>query len=482
MGCSQRSSGDGPMITGLKPYSTAKPSGAEWLGDVPGHWEVRRIKSLYREVDERSSTGSEELMSVSHKTGVTSRKQNVTMFLAESNVGYKVCRPGDIVVNTMWAYMAALGVARREGLVSPSYGVYRPLDHNALNDEYIDSLLRTEAYRSAYLSRSTGITASRLRLYAESFLSIPLLRPPLPEQQTIGRYLGHMNRRIQRYISAKRRRIELLEEERQAVVAHTVTRGLDPGVPFKPSGVDWMGDVPGHWEVRRLRTAVKNVVDFARGLAGDDVYLALEHVESWTGRYVASDEDRFESQVKRFKAGDVLFGKLRPYLAKVARPSQDGVCVGEFLVLRPSDAGVSGPYLEYLLRSKPIIDTVNGSTFGAKMPRADWLFIGGLRIPIPPVTEQAAIVAHVAEASADIKTAIARARRQIELMEEYRTRLVADIVTGKLDVREAAEMLPHQDIGDSWLEEGPSADLLGDDDGILDEPAEGLTIEGEVTA
>ena len=303
------------MTLSLDPYPAYKPSGLSWLDSVPEHWEVRRIKSLYREVDERSSTGSEELMSVSHKTGVTRRKQNVTMFLAESNVGYKVCRPGDIVVNTMWAYMAALGVARREGLVSPSYGVYRPLDHNALDDDYLDSLLRTEAYRSAYLSRSTGITASRLRLYAGSFLSIPLLRPPLLEQQAIGRYLGHMYRRIRRYVSAKRRLIELLEEERQAIVAQAVTRGLESNVRLKPSGVEWLGDVPEHWEVVQLGRAGV----FSKG-SGDtkddetptgipcvrygDLYTTHKYFISQTRSYVPPEKASAYTPVER---GDVLF-------------------------------------------------------------------------------------------------------------------------------------------------------------------------------
>ena len=216
------------------------PHGVKWLGEVPKHWKVRRIKFFYREVDERSGTGAEELMSVSHKTGVTPRKQNVTMFLAESNVGYKVCRPGDIVVNTMWAYMAALGVARQNGLVSPSYGVYRPIHHDALSDDYIDLLLRTEAYRSAYLSGSTGITASRLRLYPESFLGIPLLYPPLPEQRAIVRYLDHVDRRIRRYVSAKRKLIALLEEERKIATVeamrspNTISRRLEVARGFGP--------------------------------------------------------------------------------------------------------------------------------------------------------------------------------------------------------------------------------------------------------
>ena len=422
-------------------YSAYKPSGVPWLGDVPQHWDLRRFKFLYREMDERSTTGMEELMSVSHKTGITPRKRNVTMFLAESNVGYKVCRPGDIVVNTMWAYMAALGVARQEGLVSPSYGVYRPLHQENLNPDYIDPLLRTQEYRTAYLARSTGITDSRLRLYPDSFLGIPLLCPPLAEQAAIVRYLDHADRRIRRYVEGQQKLIALLEEERQAIINQAVTRGLDPNIPLKPSGVDWLGDVPAHWEIRRLKGHTTNIVDLTKELNRDDIYLALEHVEGWTGRFAAAENVDFDSQVKRFQAGDVLFGKLRPYLAKVTCPNQGGVCVGEFLVLRPCVAILSPRYLERLLRSKQVIDAIDASTFGAKMPRADWQFIGDMQIPFPPFAEQTAIVEHLDRATVDADTAIARARRQIELLEEYRTRLIADVVTGKLDVREAAERL-----------------------------------------
>ena len=225
-------------------YPAYKPSGVNWLGDVPAHWDVRRAKFLYREVNERSSTGAEELMSVSHKTGVTPRKKNVTMFRAETNVGYKLCRPGDIVINTMWAYMAALGVARQVGLVSPSYSIYRPINCEKLNKDYIDPLLRTETYRIEYLVRSTGITVSRLRLYPGSFLDIPLLHPPVEEQTVIVRFLDHVGRRIQRYIQAKEKLITLLQEARQATFHRAVTRGLDPNGPLKPSGVEWLGEVP----------------------------------------------------------------------------------------------------------------------------------------------------------------------------------------------------------------------------------------------
>ena len=215
------------VTRGLVPNVPLKPSGVEWLGDVPAHWEVRRAKFLYREIDERSLNGKEELMSVSHITGVTPRKKNVTMFLAESNVGYKLCRPGDVVINTMWAYMAALGVARQEGLVSPSYGVYRPFHLSCMNYDYIDPLLRTELYRTEYFARSTGITASRLRLYPEAFLDIPLLCPPVAEQTAIVEHLDKATAAIDAAITRARRQTELLREYRTRLIADVVTGKLD---------------------------------------------------------------------------------------------------------------------------------------------------------------------------------------------------------------------------------------------------------------
>ena len=215
------------VTRGLDSNVRVKPSDVEWLGDVPEHWEVRRAKFLYREADERSTTGTEELMSVSHITGVTPRKKSVTMFMAESSMGYKLCRPGDIVINTMWAFMAALGVARQIGLVSPSYGVYRQLNIERLSHDYIDSLLRTEAYRTNYLIRSTGITSSRLRLYPESFLDIPLLCPPSAEQAAIVEHLERATADTNAAIARAQRQTKLVEEYRTRLIADVVTGKLD---------------------------------------------------------------------------------------------------------------------------------------------------------------------------------------------------------------------------------------------------------------
>ncbi len=217
---------------GLDPNVRLKPSGVEWLGEVPQHWVVRPAKWFYREVDERSLSGHEELLSVSHLTGVTPRSQkNITMFMAETYVGHKLCRPGDLVINTMWAWMAALGVARQTGLVSPSYGVYRPRQGSPLLAAYADLLFRTGPYVSEYVCRSTGIRSSRLRLYPEQFLRIPVVCPPVAEQLAILANVDSDTAETTNGAAAAIREIELLREYRTRLIADIVTGKLDVREP-----------------------------------------------------------------------------------------------------------------------------------------------------------------------------------------------------------------------------------------------------------
>ena len=209
---------------------------------------------------------------------------------------------------------------------------------------------------------------------------------------------------------------------------------LKPYPNYKPSGVEWLGDVPAHWEVRRLKVHVADIIDQSNGRRQDEVCIALEHVEGWTGKIREPGLDvSLDSQVKRFQTGDVLFGKLRPYLAKVARPDYDGLCVGEFLVLRPRDVALSSSYLEQVLRSKPIIDAINGSTFGAKMPRADWNFIGGMEQPFPSLCEQIAIVRYLDHADERIRRYVSGKQKLIRLLEEEKQAVIHRAVTRGID-------------------------------------------------
>ena len=229
---------------------------------------------------------------------------------------------------------------------------------------------------------------------------------------------------------------------------------LKPYPSMKDSGVEWLEEVPEHWKVRRLKLLVGNVVEQGTDQRSTDVYIALENVASWTGRITAAvTESTFDSQLKRFRAGDVLFGKLRPYLAKIARPMSEGLCVGEFLVLRPRE--LHGAYVEQLLRSKPIIDAVNSSTFGAKMPRADWQFMGGMAVVRPPLPEQTAIVRYLDHVDRRIQRYIRAKQKLIALLEEQKQAVIHEAVTGQIDVRTGRPYPAYKYSGVEWLGKVP---------------------------
>ncbi|EFI34526.1 putative type I restriction enzyme, S subunit [Desulfonatronospira thiodismutans ASO3-1] len=426
------------MIDELKPYAEYKDSGLPWASKIPTHWKVRRAKNLFRCIDVRSKTGTEERLTVSAERGVVPRSSmKVTMFEAKSYIGHKRCWPDDLVINSLWAWGRGLGVARHHGLVSSAYGVYRLRPEFDEYAPFIHHLVRSKVYHWELRTRSKGVWISRLQLTDDAFLRAPILVPSVEEGKAITRFIRDIDRKVNAFIRNRRRLIKVLNEQKQAIINRAVTRGLDPNVPLKPSGVDWLGNIPKHWEKNRLKFLVRNVNEQTSTRQPDEVYVALEHVEGWTGRITLPSEDiEFGSQVKRFHVGDVLFGKLRPYLAKVTRPSVKGVCVGEFLVLRRKNEALLPEFLEQELRSKLFIDIINSATFGAKMPRADWDFIGNLLIVYPPThAEQLEILSDTGKQTASLQAAIDKANREVSLIQEYRTRLIADVVTGKVDVR-----------------------------------------------
>ncbi len=209
---------------GLNSDAPMRDSGVEWIGEIPAHWEIKRAKYLFREVDERTQAGTEELLSVSHMTGVTPRSEkNVYMFMAEDYTGSKLCRKDDLVFNIMWAWMGALGVSDRTGIVSPSYGVYRQLSQGAFNAWFLENLMRSEQYVAEYNRRSTGLNSSRLRLYAQMFFDMEIGFPSIDEQNLIEKRVSEKTRLIEKAVLSVTAEIKKLQELRDILIAHAVT-------------------------------------------------------------------------------------------------------------------------------------------------------------------------------------------------------------------------------------------------------------------
>lgn len=211
------------VTKGLDPTVPMKDSGVEWIGEIPAHWKIQRGKALFKETDARSADGSEELLTVSQYTGITPRSQkNVTMFEALSLEGYKICEIGDIAANTMWLWAGAIGISEYRGVVSPSYNVYRQRSNN-FAPRYLDHLLRAPMLVQEYASLSTGIRASRLRLYPKDFFNIMFPVPPLEEQQAILDALNSKLSAVDRLIAIKQAKIEKLEQYKRSLIYEYVT-------------------------------------------------------------------------------------------------------------------------------------------------------------------------------------------------------------------------------------------------------------------
>lgn len=436
----------------LKPYLNYKKSELSTVGKIPSHWVEKRAKYFFSEVDDRSITGSEEMLSVSHIRGVTRRKQlNVSMFQAESNEGHKLCQAGDVVINTMWAWMAALGVSNESGLVSPAYGIYRPREQKIYHRYFLDQLLRVDAYRTEYIYRSTGIRSSRLRLYPDKFLCMYLLCPPYEEQEAIIRFLKSKMTKTNQFIQKKKQLISLIKQQKQAIINQAVTRGIDSSARLKSSGIESLKEIPEHWKIQRLRTLAnvmasnvdKNIVD------GELSVCLCNYVDVYKNELITAELNFMKGsasadEIRKFevKAGDVIITKDSESWQDIAVPAYvpsdltNVVCGYHLSILRPDFNQISGEYLFRLIQSDPVANQLRIAANGVTRFGLSQGAIKDTILPVPPLGEQIKIVDFVRKASSQIDLAIVAAEKEIRLIQEYRDRLISDVVTGKLDVRE----------------------------------------------
>ena len=430
----------------LKPYPFYKPSGVEWLGDVPVHWDMRRTKSLLKE---RSQKGfpNEPLLAATQTRGVVRKEyyENRTVLALRDLHLLKLVCPGDFVIS-LRSFQGGIEYAHDRGIISPAYTILYP--ENPDIHGYLAWLFKSKPYIENLILHVTGIRQGQNIDYGRLCVSkIPL--PPLPEQTAIVRYLDHTDERIRRYVSSRERLIELLEEYRQAVIHHAVTRGLDPDVRLKPSGVDWLDDMPAHWEAKRLKTIGRIRYGLGhppRELADGLPLIRATNVDH--GRIIDKnllyidplDVPSGRDAILREKEIIVVRSGAYTGDSAIVPKAYDGAITGYDMVV--SVTGAQPEFVAMALLCKYVRDDqlIVASTRSAQ-PHLNAEELGTAIFLIPPLHEQAAIVTYLDKATADIDAAIDRARREIELLGEYRTRLIADVVTGKVDVREAAAEL-----------------------------------------
>ncbi len=438
------------MIADLKPYPEYQPADAGWLGEIPAHWKVRRMKYVVRETDSRSTSGKEQLLRISQYTGVTQRRRADGLgepdTRADSLIGYKRVEPNDLVINIMLAWNGSMGVSNYSGIASPAYCVYR-FGHD-VHPWYLHNLLRSPAYKARIKASSTGVVESRLRLYSDDLGRIEAMLPPPAEQTAIVRFLDWANGRLEMAIRAKRKVIALLGEQKQALIRRAVTRGFDPSVPFKPSGIAWLGEIPQHWEVRRVKQAT-------RILRGKFSHRPRNDATLYDGRYpfiqtgmVARSSKFITGYTQTLNERGLAVSKLFPSgtlvmtiaanIGEVAVLTFDA-CFPDSVVGFVPSASTDRDYLYLVFRCmKPeLLREAPVNTQGNLNVER----IGAMEMPFPPLTEQCRIAKCAEAETASFDAGIGRLQREIGLLREYRTRLVADVVTGKLDVRDAASKL-----------------------------------------
>ena len=410
----------------FKQYPSYKNSGVEWLGDVPEHWGMNRLGVHFRNRKEKVSDKDFKPLSVT-KHGIVPQLEHAAK--SDNGDNRKLVRKGDYVINSRSDRKGSSGLADLDGSVSLINIVLTPF--KTIHPKFSHYLLRSYLFQEEFYKYGHGIVADLWTTNYEDMRNIHLALPSVSEQTQISNFLEQETTRIDNLISKQEKLIELLEEQRKSIISHAVTKGLNPNAPMKDSGVEWLGEVPESWVEQKIKFISKLINEKTSEKSN---VIALENIESWTGKYIET-ESSFESDAVKFKKNDVLFGKLRPYLAKVYLVENQGEAVGDIYVLRPNKL-IHPQFLKFFMLSEKFIDYVNSSTNGTKMPRANWDFIGCISIFLPHIKVQHEIVEYLESAVLKIELIINKQISLIEKLKEYRSSIISHAVTGKIDVRE----------------------------------------------
>jgi len=430
----------------LSKYVNYKYSGADWLGDIPDHWRTVPLWTLFRRT-KRTGCETEQLLSVYRDFGVipkASRDDNNNKASDDLSV-YQLVEPGDLAVNKMKAWQGSVAISEYRGIVSPAYFIYEAIHKE--NARYLHYLLRSPRYITGYLAISKGIRVNQWDLEPQYHSRMPVVLPTNEEQFKIATLLDRETGKIDVLIAEQEKLLTLLAEKRQAIISHAVTKGLNPDVPMKDSGVEWLGDVPAHWEVLRVKdvaklesghTPSKQFPEYWENCAipwvslNDSKYLAVNDYISETAVKI-NELGLANSSARMLPAGSVVF--TRDATIGLAAITTVPMAVSQHLIAWCPSTYIDSLFLLRVFNAmKPYLDSY---TFGATIKTIGMGDVKKLVTPVPPIEEQTTIATFIDIETAKLDMLTTEATRTIELLQERRSALISAAVTGKIDVRNA---------------------------------------------
>jgi type I restriction enzyme, S subunit len=468
------------VITDLKPYPMYRDTGVEWLGQVPSGWEVRRQSNLMElrisNVDKHQVQGERPILLCNYIDVYRRDRIRADIpFSSGTALGSEIerfrLRRGDVLItkdSESWEDIASPALVEHDAddlVCGYHLAILRPRPE--LSGEYLFRVSQSVPVASQYQVSASGVTRFGLTQGDIKEVEVPL--PPLEDQIAIARFLDYVDSRIQRLIAAQERLIELLNEEKKAIIDDVVARGLDSGASFKPSGMDLLGDIPGSWGVCRLKRLASRVTSGSRGwstYAADDGprFVRIANLTrgstdlDWSDTmHLSLPADVREGEGRRTQVmhGDLLLS-ITAYIGSVAVvPADIGPAyVSQHVALCRLLAGVNPFWVGYVLLSSIGQNHGRLTMYGGTKQGLSLEDVGSYPILTPPLDEQADLVAWIDSNLAEVEQLVERRHGTVALLHEYRTRLISDVVTGKLDVREAAATLPDEpDVADPALDE-----------------------------
>lgn len=422
----------------MKDYESYKDTDQFWLKQIPSHWDIHKIKYVFNERSEKGHP-EEPLLVSSQNMGVVPKSVygNRTVEAMKGLDTLKLVKVGDFVIS-LRSFQGGIEYAYYQGIISPAYTIMILKGH--VTPEYFRHLAKSDAFIKLLKLCVTGIREGQninytlLRNYR-----IPV--PPKEEQDQIVRYLDWQNSRLNKLINAKKKEIALLEEQKQALISQAVTKGLDPHAPLKDSGIDWIGQIPEHWEIKTINNMFTLNEARNRDMKIIDAYqFKFGEIVQKPKLKLTKDLMHTYQDYTIIEPNDIVFNGLNLnydfVTQRIGIAKNLGIITSSYISIKPRK-DINPCFYAYMLKSYDSKKVFNGMGTGIRLT-ISWKQLKQLRILVPPKSEQQNIVQYLNELTDNFSQLINNTEKQVSLLQEYRTRLVADVVTGQIDVRNIA--------------------------------------------